>query len=339
MNPSNILSLNRYAYAHGNPMANVDPTGHAIWEIVGILLTVKEWVDAWTVNRSANPGPEAFRDGRPSGSSGWAFGGSGLGFPRDGLGGWTRRGAGWSSAGGLPQVLQGGRFGHSPVASSLRDCMSGSAGNMVGHPVAPPPSLWVAVRTTLRGTFSNQTGGKYSNAAVTAAFKGQLRSGSTRYERRRARRAMYERGPGLYVTGHRVSVIGPIHLAIEFRKEGEKPTTVSAGPGFLVLVGEQDREGDFEPGSNFTIGEVDPPGELSAIDYFDELREAQDNYCDCLDYDLFPGEDEDGYNSNSYVRGILEATGGSTSVEFGNFVGGAKPVPTERFRPAEVPDQ
>ncbi|MCZ0945655.1 MAG: hypothetical protein OXJ53_21580 [Gammaproteobacteria bacterium] len=149
---------------------------------------------------------------------------------------------------------------------------------------------------------------------------------------------MYERGPGLYVTGHRVFVAGPVHLAIEFRGEDNEPKTLSAGPGILVLVSERNRKSDVEPGSNFTIGKVNPPGELSVGDYFDELIKAQEYYCNCLDYDLFPREEE-GYNSNSYVRGILEATGGSVPVEFGDFVGGGKPVPAERFRPPEALDQ
>ncbi|MYH15152.1 MAG: hypothetical protein F4149_08235, partial [Gammaproteobacteria bacterium] len=48
--PSNMLSLNRYAYAHGNPLANVDPSGHfveGLLRIVGIVLAAKRWIDAW----------------------------------------------------------------------------------------------------------------------------------------------------------------------------------------------------------------------------------------------------------------------------------------------------
>ena len=175
--PSSMLSLNRYAYAHGNPLANVDPSGHIIESlgvIVGIVLSAKQWIDAWSVGgRGGIPVPEAFRDGIPAGASGWTFGG-GFEFPREGLGGGTRRGAGWGSVGGLPTVLQGGRFGHSPVASSLRDCLSGSAGDALGRPVAPPRPWWVSLRSALGGTFSSQSGGKFSNAAATAAFRSML---------------------------------------------------------------------------------------------------------------------------------------------------------------------
>ncbi|MYF10821.1 MAG: hypothetical protein F4229_07550 [Gammaproteobacteria bacterium] len=129
-----------------------------------------------------------------------------------------------------------------------------------------------------------------------------------------------------------------MHLAIEYQKESEEPTTLSAGPEILVLVSDADRESDVQPGSNFTIGRVYPPDGLTIEAYYRELEMADGYYRDNLDYDLFPSE-EAGYNSNSYVRGILEATGGSTSVEFGDFVGGAKPVPAEHFRPTDGADQ
>ena len=186
--PSSMLSLNRYAYVRGNPLSRVDPSGHvdlSLGAILAIVVEAARWIDAWSVGgRGGTPGPEAFRDGIPAGASGWTFGG-GFGFPREGLGGGTRRGAGWGSAGGLPVVLQGGRFGHSPVASSLRDCLSGSAGDALGRPVAPPRPWWVSVRSALGGTFSNQSGGKFSNAAATAAFEGQLLSRSTSRKQRR----------------------------------------------------------------------------------------------------------------------------------------------------------
>ena len=172
--PSDILSLNRYAYAHGNPLANVDPSGHFIFElglleIVGVVLTAMKWIDAWDVGGGGTPGPEAFRDALPAGSSGWAFGG-GFGLPREGLGGWTRRGAGWGAVGGLPAALQGGRFGHSPVASSLRDCLSGSAGDALGRPVAPPRPWWVSLRSVLGGTFSSQSGGEVRECSRDGGF-------------------------------------------------------------------------------------------------------------------------------------------------------------------------
>jgi hypothetical protein len=37
------------------------------------------------------------------------------------------------------------------------------------------------------------------------------------------------------------------------------------------------------------------------------------------------------YNSNSYVRGLIDATGGVTTVNLSSFVGGDKPVPASKF--------
>jgi len=339
-----MLSLNRYAYAHGNPLANVDPSGHFIeglLNIVGIVLTAKRWIDAWSVGGRSPDLP--FRDGLPVGTSGWTFGG-GFGLPREGLGGWTRRGAGWGSTGGLPTVLQGGRFGHSPVALSLRDCLSGSAGDALGRPVAPPRPWWVSVRSALGGTFSSQSGGKFSNAAATAAFEGQLRSRSTRYERRQARRAahqaMYERGPGLYVTGHRVLGVFPVHLAIEYRGENDEVSTLSAAPDsffFVVLESNQDRPEDRDPGNNFTVGVIHPPEGVAPGDYFEELRGIDKRYNDAAPYSLFPGLSRGTFNSNSHVRGLIEGTGGRTEVDLDRFYGGSRPLPVRRFLSTDEP--
>jgi hypothetical protein len=39
----------------------------------------------------------------------------------------------------------------------------------------------------------------------------------------------------------------------------------------------------------------------------------------------------DGYNSNSYIRGLLDATGGTSTVDLRGFVGGEKPLPAYYF--------
>lgn len=40
-----------------------------------------------------------------------------------------------------------------------------------------------------------------------------------------------------------------------------------------------------------------------------------------------------GYNSNSYVHGLIIISGGQPPVDFSEYVGGAKPVPEEHFQP------
>ena len=69
---------------------------------------------------------------------------------------------------------------------------------------------------------------------------------------------------------------------------------------------------------------------MSAGSYFTHLQQADYRYCDCLDYDLFPGI-MNSFNSNSYVHGLINATGGTTSVDFNRYVGGPKPVPPQYF--------
>ena len=158
--PSDILSLNRYAYAHGNPLANVDPSGHFIFElglleIVGVVLTAMKWIDAWDVGGGGTPGPEAFRDALPAGSSGWAFGAGsaslerGLAAGRGGVraggpsagcrrrsragGSGTRR---WRRRCGLPVRVGGGRAGPpGGPAPALVGVASQRAGRDVLEPV------------------------------------------------------------------------------------------------------------------------------------------------------------------------------------------------------------
>ena len=53
-----------------------------------------------------------------------------------------------------------------------------------------------------------------------------------------------------------------------------------------------------------------------------------------MDYDLFPGI-SDSYNSNSYVHGLIRATGGTSAVDLNGYVGGANPLPSTYFRKEE----
>ena len=56
-------------------------------------------------------------------------------------------------------------------------------------------------------------------------------------------------------------------------------------------------------------------------------RIAKDvGYDDQLNYDLFPKAGTNGYNSNSYVRGLIYAGNSSSVVDFDSYVGGDKSV-------------
>ena len=64
--------------------------------------------------------------------------------------------------------------------------------------------------------------------------------------------------------------------------------------------------------------------------YFGVLMAAYEAYCDCLDYDTWPAI-ADSYNSNSYIAGLVGATGGRPSIDFGDYAGGNDPVPGRHF--------
>ena len=120
------------------------------------------------------------------------------------------------------------------------------------------------------------------------------------------------------------------HLAIEYVPEVGDPQTLSAGPESGRLLSKPNRPSDVDPGNNYTVAGINPPDGMTIKAYFKTLKEADAIYCDCVDYDLFPALG-DSYNSNSYVRGILEATGGSATVDFDDYYGGMKPLPKRYF--------
>ncbi len=135
----------------------------------------------------------------------------------------------------------------------------------------------------------------------------------------------------VYVTGHHVFGLGPIHTAIEYTSVYRPTTTLSAGPeGTLpYLVSRPNRPSD-NSALNMVLGTVNDPQSPSAEAYFAELMLADANYDDDLRYALFPVSSAS-YNSNSYVRGLIDATGGVTTVNLGALVGGDKPVPASKF--------
>jgi len=135
----------------------------------------------------------------------------------------------------------------------------------------------------------------------------------------------------IYVTGHHVFGLGPIHTAIEYTSVARPTTTLSAGPeGTLpYLVSRPNRPTDTSA-LNMVLGTVNDPQSPSAEAYFAELLLADANYDDDLRYALFPVA-PGSYNSNSYVRGLIDATGGVTTVNLSSFVGGDKPVPASKF--------
>ena len=71
------------------------------------------------------------------------------------------------------------------------------------------------------------------------------------------------------------------------------------------------------------------------------LLDLDSKYNDLLSYDCFPTASSTGYNSNSYVNGLLQAAGleahfplffGNTSFSINGYPGWTKPVPAENFK-------
>lgn len=151
------------------------------------------------------------------------------------------------------------------------------------------------------------------------------------------------RGPGIWVTAHPIFGVGPLHTAVEYFPEDGARQWISAGPdlstGRLVSgVGTEDnpteRSSD-QPKHNVTLGRVTPPEGMTDTEYWEQLKALDQAYRDNVDYDVGP-EWQDGYNSNSYTRGILDASGGASQVPFDNYFGGSSPLPPHYFAPPHL---
>ncbi|MDP2325745.1 MAG: RHS repeat-associated core domain-containing protein, partial [Gammaproteobacteria bacterium] len=136
----------------------------------------------------------------------------------------------------------------------------------------------------------------------------------------------------LILTGHYVAYIGPIHLAIAYVDKNGNVQTLSAAPRFGIngsdlgfLNSELDRPEDL---LNFLLADISPPVGVGIDAYWQTLKAIDRGYQDDLDYDLFPELFSDrGYNSDSFVFGYIQGTGGTVAVDPSSFVGGATPIP------------
>ncbi|MDX1563459.1 MAG: hypothetical protein R3305_11060, partial [Gammaproteobacteria bacterium] len=129
--------------------------------------------------------------------------------------------------------------------------------------------------------------------------------------------------------GRRVLGYGPFHTVLEYRG-----STISAfdtdDRAFVdgTLLSEVDWPRD-RPHLTMQLGAVDGPAPAAA--YWASLLAADARYDDDLPYDLFPSLGFGGYNSNSYVAGIINATAGIPTRPMSSFVGGERPVPLAEF--------
>ena len=106
-----------------------------------------------------------------------------------------------------------------------------------------------------------------------------------------------------------------------------------------TLVGAPNRERDVEQGHNNFDRQLRHPGissgKMTENDVIGRLFAADAAYGDDQDYDYFPQADEDGFNSNGYARGVLEAAGYRDVPQPPNTPGFEKPVSREEFRSSQ----
>ena len=156
-----------------------------------------------------------------------------------------------------------------------------------------------------------------------------------------------QRGPGIWVVEHPSLGAGPAHTAIEYVSENGDRAWISAGPykGRLVSgVGMQEKQGKARgkrptdaPEGNVTVERISPPKGMTNADLWGEIKRRDANYRDNVDYDLFP-EIQDSYNSYSYTRGLLDASGATYTVPFDHYVGGNDPLPSWYFDAPRLQD-
>ncbi|MCQ8184450.1 hypothetical protein [Parvularcula maris] len=123
-------------------------------------------------------------------------------------------------------------------------------------------------------------------------------------------------------------------------EDGRRYATLGAGPRgmmpiFSTLVSGVNRAADLSPllADTFDL-EIQHPdvaaGQRTERDVVDELFAVDEGFSDELPYDILPFPWSDGYNSNSYISGLLQVTGWEAD-QPGRVPGWTKPVPAEFF--------
>jgi len=110
----------------------------------------------------------------------------------------------------------------------------------------------------------------------------------------------------------------------------------SGGPPFLgELTGDINRYSDIDTYKkpNVVNGYVSVSRFFSKDQFIENLiLNTADYNAQRVNYDLFPSSGSNGYNSNSYFRGLVESAGGSVSLSPGlDLPGFYKPVPSAQF--------
>jgi len=187
--PDDLQMYNRYSYVRNNPLNATDPSGYfklrqwmgAIVAVVGAVFCGApcsqigwQMIALGAVSGAAGAaanGGNILQGAILGGVSAAAFGAAGELFP-------YVTGAGFEKlamnalangvAGGITNVLAGGKFGHGFVPAGL-SALSKPGMHKLGTAASGLP-LRVAARAIIGGTISELTGGKFANGAGTAAF-------------------------------------------------------------------------------------------------------------------------------------------------------------------------
>jgi len=129
--------------------------------------------------------------------------------------------------------------------------------------------------------------------------------------------------------GRRVLGQGPFHTLVEYR--GSTVSAYDSDPRMLFdgnLVSQVNWPRDH-PSLTMRMGYIDGPS--TPLIYWSSILLADSRYGDDLRYDLFPNLGQGGYNSNSFVSGLVQATLGLPTIQLETFVGGEQPVPVSAF--------
>ena len=92
---------------------------------------------------------------------------------------------------------------------------------------------------------------------------------------------------------------------------GYKIATEGGQPSLLgSLKSSPNNSGDQISNATF-LQRVETPKGMTDTQFINNIIAAQSSYKNGLNYDLFPKAGTDGYNSNSYVSGLIKAAGGT----------------------------
>ncbi len=114
-------------------------------------------------------------------------------------------------------------------------------------------------------------------------------------------------------------------------KDGRVYATIGAGPEG-GLVGNINRARDVDRSHNNYSASICSPEGMAEDDLINLLFNTDAKYKDSLVYDMFPSSWQEGYNSNSYVSGLIQATTGTLPSQPPSTPGFKKPVPESSFR-------